>query len=69
MEKILSAAPDLLTVAEAALALRIKVSTMRAWILQRRIRYSKVGGRVTLLRGDLENFVRDGLVPAKAGAK
>ncbi len=68
MEKILIAAPDLLTVPEAAIALRIQLSTMRSWIQKRRIQYSKIGGRVTLLRSDVEDFIRKGLVPAKAVA-
>jgi|HubBroStandDraft_4_1064222.scaffolds.fasta_scaffold2590056_2 excisionase family DNA binding protein len=56
---------DLLTVPEAAAALRLKTSTMRAWILQRRIQYAKLGGKVTLRRTDVEDFIRKGLVPAK----
>lgn len=56
---------DLLTVVESALIMRLKPSTVRAWILQRRIPYLKLGGRVLLRRSDLEDFLRKSLVPAK----
>ena len=57
---------ELLTVREAADFLRVKVSTIRAWILQRRVVYVKVGGRVLLRRSDLEKLIESGIVPAKA---
>jgi excisionase family DNA binding protein len=57
---------DLLTVPEAAAALRLKPSTMRAWILQRRIQYAKLGGKVLLRRCDLERLLATSLVPARA---
>lgn len=56
---------DLLTVVESAIVLRLKPSTMRAWILQRRIPHLKLGGRVLLRRSDLEELLRKSLVPAK----
>jgi excisionase family DNA binding protein len=62
---------DLLTVGEAADLLRLKVSTIRAWVLQRRIPFVKLGGkRVFLRRQDLAALVTASIVPAKtAGAK
>jgi excisionase family DNA binding protein len=57
--------PDLLTVVESALFLRLRPSTMRSWLLQRRIPHLKLGGRVFLRRSDLEELLRKSLVPAK----
>jgi excisionase family DNA binding protein len=58
---------DLLTVREAASMLRLQVSTIRAWVLHRRIRYVKLGGkRVFFRRVDLEALVTASLVPAKS---
>jgi excisionase family DNA binding protein len=45
--------------------LRVKTSTMRAWILKRRIPKQKSGGKVLLRRCDLEEFLSRGFVPAK----
>jgi excisionase family DNA binding protein len=56
---------SLLTVPEGAATLRLKPSTIRAWILQRRIPHLKLGGRVLLRRSDLEALLRKSLVPAK----
>jgi excisionase family DNA binding protein len=55
---------DFLTIPEAADFLRLRPSTIRAWILQRRIPYLKLGGRVCLRRVDLEALVERSLVPA-----
>ena len=60
--------PELLTVPEAAAALRVKTSTMRAWILKRRIPFEKPFGKVLLRRCDLEELLRKSLVPAKTEA-
>ena len=54
---------DLLTVPEAAAALRIKVSTLRAWILNRKIRFHKVGGKILFKRVELSRFVDKSTVP------
>jgi excisionase family DNA binding protein len=55
---------DLLTVSESAHLLRLRPSTIRAWILRRRIPYLKLGGCVCLRRVDLEAFLERSLVPA-----
>jgi len=61
---------DLLTVKEAADLLRLKVSTIRAWVLQRRIPFVKLGGkRVLFRRTDLEALVTASIVPAKAESR
>ena len=58
---------DLLTVSEAASLLRLKPSTIRAWILRRRLPYCKLGRLVRIRRSDVETLVADSFVPARAG--
>lgn len=55
----------LLTVAEAASLLRLKVSTLRAWVLRRRIPYVKLSRRVFFRRSDLDALITASLVPAR----
>ena len=56
---------DLLTVSETADLLRLKISTIRAWVLQRRVPFVKLGGkRVFFRRQDLKDLVTASLVPA-----
>jgi excisionase family DNA binding protein len=60
---------ELLTVTEAADCLRLKVSTIRAWVLRRRIPFIKLGGkRVFFRRADLDAFIVKCVVPAKRDA-
>jgi excisionase family DNA binding protein len=57
---------NLLTVAETAALLRLKVSTVRAWVLNRRIPFVKLGGkRVLFRREDLAALVASSIVPAE----
>jgi excisionase family DNA binding protein len=56
---------DLLTVPEAAAFLRLKVSTIRSWVLKRRIPYVKLGGRVLIRKVDLEALIEKSFVPAE----
>lgn len=58
---------ELLTVPEAAAALRLKPSTVRAWILDRRIPFCKIGRLVRIRRCDVEALLADSLVPVGAG--
>jgi excisionase family DNA binding protein len=55
---------DLLTVPEAAELLRLKPSTIRAWICQRKIPFVKLGRLVRIRRSDVEALIADGTVPA-----
>jgi excisionase family DNA binding protein len=49
---------QLLTVPEAAQFLRLQPSTLRAWILQRKIKFVKLGRRaVRFRRADLEALI------------
>ena len=54
----------LLTVAEAAQLLRLKPSTIRDWILKRRIPFVKISRRVFLRRADIEGLIASSVVPA-----
>jgi excisionase family DNA binding protein len=60
-----SVAPELLTVPEAAALLRIKVSTLRAWVNQRKIKFAKIGRLVRLRRSDIEAFIASRVVVAE----
>jgi excisionase family DNA binding protein len=55
----------LLTIAEAASFLRLKPSTMRAWILRRKLPYCKLGRLVRIKRADVEALVAESVVPAR----
>ncbi|HXX20100.1 MAG TPA: helix-turn-helix domain-containing protein [Candidatus Acidoferrum sp.] len=58
-------AGERLTVEEAAAFLRLKPSTIRAWILAKRISYLKVGRRVFVRRADLDALLDASLIRAK----
>ena len=57
--------PELLTLPEASAMLRLRPSTLRAWILHRKIAHVKLGGRVFLRRGDCEALIRACVIPAR----
>ena len=59
---------DLLTVPEASAFLRLKTSTIRAWVLKRKVVHLKVGGRVFLRRSDLEALIAASVVPVMPNA-
>lgn len=58
----------LLTIAEAASLLRLKPSTMRAWILRRKLAYCKVGRLVRIRRADVDALIASSVVPALPAA-
>lgn len=61
---------ELLSPVEAAKALGIKLSTIRAWILHRRIPFVKLGGKlIKFRRADIEKFITARLVPAEKEAR
>lgn len=60
---------ELLTIPESAALLRLKVSTIRAWVLQRRVTFVKLGGRVFLRRTDLQALIDASVVLAKTDLK
>jgi excisionase family DNA binding protein len=56
----------LLSVREAASFLRLQPSTIRAWVLNRKIRFIKLGGkRIFFQQSDLEALIERSTVPAK----
>jgi excisionase family DNA binding protein len=54
---------QLLDVKEAAVRLRLKPTTIRAWILKRKIQYAKIGGRVLIRACDVDALIEKNLVP------
>ena len=59
---------ELLDVEEAAAHCHVKVSTMRSWVLGRKVCFIKLGRRIFFRRGDLDRFINESLVPARAEA-
>jgi excisionase family DNA binding protein len=57
--------PKLLTVQEAAEALRLQPATIRAMLLRRRINSIRVGRAVRIAEAEVERVLREGLRPAK----
>jgi excisionase family DNA binding protein len=54
----------LLTINEASEVLRLKPSTVRSWLLKRRVPFIKLGSRVFLRMADLQALIEAGLKPA-----
>ena len=65
MEKQLMTNQDLMSVEEGSKFTHLRESTLRAWILQRRIPFVKLGRRVFLRRSDLEKLIEQSIVPAR----
>lgn len=59
----------LLTIAEASAMLRLQPSTLRAWILRRKLPYCKVGRLVRIRRGDVDALIDASIVPARPTAE
>lgn len=55
----------LLTLPEASSLLRLKTSTLRAWVLRRKIPYLKIGRLVRVRRADVEALIAESVVPAR----
>jgi excisionase family DNA binding protein len=53
---------ELLTVVETAAFLRLKPSTIRAWVCQRKIAFVKLGRLVRIRRRDAEALIKASLV-------
>ena len=60
---------DLLTVSESAALLRLQPSTIRKWLLEKRLSYVKLGRRVFLRRADLNALLEESFVPATGRTK
>jgi excisionase family DNA binding protein len=59
-------ASELLTVPEAAALLRLKPSTIRAWVCQKRIAYVKLGRLVRIKRSDAEALIQASVIESLA---
>lgn len=55
---------ELLTVPEAAAMLRLRPSTVRAWICKRKIPFVKLGRLVRIKRSDAEQIIESSVVAA-----
>ena len=55
--------PELMLVPEAAEFLRLRPSTLRSWVLHKKVPYCKLGGRVCIRRADLEQLINNSVVP------
>jgi excisionase family DNA binding protein len=53
-----------MTPAQAAAVLQIKVSTIRSWVLKKKLSYVKCGGAVRFRKADIERFIASRLVLA-----
>jgi excisionase family DNA binding protein len=54
--------PQLLDVGEVAEFLRLKPSTVRSWILKKRIPYVKLGRRVFVRRSDAQGVIDSSVI-------
>ncbi len=59
-----TAANGTLTAEQAATYIGVRPSTIRAWVLARRIPFVKVGRLTRFLKHDLDQFLENGRVPA-----
>ena len=54
------------TVRESALYLHVAEVTVRTWLAQRKLAFTRVGGRaIRIPQRELDRLVEDGFVPAK----
>ena len=54
------------SVQKAAERLGLKPSTLRAWILHRKISYVKIGRAVRIREQEIERIIRENTIPARA---
>lgn len=62
-------ARKLLRLSECAERTGHRVCTWRAWILDGKVPYYKVGGSVRVAEGDLEEFIQAGYILARANQR
>jgi len=53
------------TVRETSKALGLTESTIRSWILERRINFVKLGGAIRISEKEIDRILRQGTVPRK----
>ena len=65
-----TSASKLLTVPEAAQALKVSQAAIRSWILRRRIHFVRVSRLVRIPSSEIERIIREGTVlPAPASRR
>ena len=65
----ISPVSELLTVSEASAILRLKPSTIRSWLLKKKVTSVKLGGRVFIRNRDCLALIEAGVVPAKPSVR
>ena len=55
----------MLTVDQAAGQLGLKPSTLRAWVMKRRISYVKIGRAVRVPEKEIDRLIRENTAPAR----
>lgn len=60
--------PELLTIPEAAQLLRIQPTTVRSWVLHRRVPFVKLGRVVRIRKMDCLTLINQCIVPAQPKA-
>lgn len=55
----------MLTIEQAANQLGLKPSTLRAWVIRRKISYLKIGRAVRVPEKEIERLIRESTVPAR----
>ncbi len=58
---------NLVSIKQAAGELSVSPYTIRAWCMQRKLAFVKLGRRTLLRREDLEDFVTRNMIKAKQG--
>ena len=59
---------SLLNIRETAAVLRLSVSTIRSWVLNRRIPFVKLGKAIRFRRVDVDAFIAASVVSAEVSA-
>jgi excisionase family DNA binding protein len=57
----------MLTVAQVAQQLGVRESTIRKWVLCRRIRFVKLGRCVRISRAEVDRIIQAGTIPTRKG--
>ena len=65
MSPLEQTARGMLTVEDVARELGLKESTIRAWLLRRKLSYVKLGRCVRVTRTEIDRLIREGTVPGR----